>query len=53
MDKEQRRKMMPQTAQWVDEITRVFGTPSKIKAEENGHKIDWQKNAKQNIKKRS
>jgi predicted RNA-binding protein Jag len=44
MDKEQRRKMMPQTAQWVDEITRVFGTPSKIKAEENGHKIDWESN---------
>ena len=44
---------MPQTAQWVDEVTRVFGIPKKIIAEENGQKLVWEKNAKQNIKKRS
>lgn len=44
MKKEERRKLMPQTAAWVDEVTRVFGPPVKIVAEENGHKIDWENN---------
>ena len=41
MNKQERRERMPQVAKWVDEITRVFGPPAAIKAEENGHKIDW------------
>ena len=44
MNKKERREMMPQTAEWVDEITKVFGPPAAIKAQENGHKIDWKSN---------
>lgn len=43
MNKAERREQMPQVAAWVDEITKVFGSPIAIKAEENGHKIDWKK----------
>lgn len=52
MKKEERRKLMPQTAAWVDEVTRVFGPPVKIVAEENGHKIKWEDERYKKIKKR-
>lgn len=43
MNKQERREMMPQTAEWVDEVTKLFGQPVAIKAEENGHKIEWKR----------
>ena len=42
MKKEERRNLMPQTAAWVDEITKVFGPPVKIVAEENGYRVEWE-----------
>ena len=50
MNKKERREMMPQTAEWVDEITKVFGPPAAIKAQENGHKIDWRSNDERRTK---
>ena len=43
MNKQERRERMPQTAEWVDEVTKLFGQPVAIKAEENGHKIEWKR----------
>ena len=43
MNKQERREMMLQTAEWVDEVTKLFGQPVAIKAEENGHKIEWKR----------
>ena len=43
MTKDERRKAMPLTAEIVDAFTEEFGTLDAIRAEENGHSINWAK----------
>lgn len=41
MTREERRKAMPITAAFIDEMRALFGEPAYIKAEENACAIEW------------
>lgn len=41
MTREERRKAMPLTTAFVDDIIAHFGRPRSIRATENGHEIVW------------
>jgi len=41
MTRDERRKLMPITAAWLDEMRSLFGDPVYIHARENGHEVTW------------
>lgn len=43
MTKEERRKAMPYTSEFIDWFRAEFGDPVEIRASENGHEIDWRR----------
>lgn len=43
--REDRRKMMPKTTEFIDAIRKEFGYPVAIDARENGQEISWRANA--------
>lgn len=43
LTKEKRRQLMPECTKFIDEFRSVFGELNYIKAEENGHSVEWRK----------
>jgi hypothetical protein len=43
MSKEERRKAMPYTTEFIDWCRAEFGDPIAISASENGHSIEWRR----------
>ena len=41
MTRDERKKLMPLSSAFVEEMRKEFGEPVYIKAQENGHSIEW------------
>jgi hypothetical protein len=49
MTREERRKAMPQTTKFIDDMRSAFGELAGIHAEENGHTVKWGEKVTQGI----
>ena len=49
MTKEERRKLMPESTKFIDDMRENFGELVGIKAEENGHVVEWGVNYKDTV----